>query len=105
FNQADPIALRRALLERGRERYDIYCSPCHGMTGDGDGMIVERGFRRPPSYHDDRLREAAAGHFFDVMSNGFGAMAPFASRILPRRSLGHRGLYPCPAAQRARARR
>lgn len=81
FAKADPIALRRALLERGRERYDIYCSPCHGLTGDGDGMIVRRGFRRPPSYHDDRLRQAAAGYFYDVMSNGFGAMAPYASRI------------------------
>ncbi len=81
FNQIEPVVLRQALLERGRERFEIYCSVCHGRTGDGDGMIVRRGFRRPPSYHIDRLRDAAAGHFFDVITNGFGAMASYSSRI------------------------
>ncbi|MGE5191185.1 MAG: c-type cytochrome, partial [Deltaproteobacteria bacterium] len=69
------------LLERGRERFDIYCAVCHGRTGDGNGIIVRRGFRRPPSYHTDRLRNAPAGHFYDVISNGFGAMASYANRI------------------------
>lgn len=81
FDDIDAVELRRALLERGRERFEIYCSVCHGRAGDGDGMIVRRGFRKPPSYHSDRLRQAAAGHFFDVISNGFGAMASYASRI------------------------
>jgi mono/diheme cytochrome c family protein len=70
--------------ERGRERYDIYCSPCHGRTGAGDGMVVRRGFRRPPSYHDDRLRSAPVGHFVDVMTNGFGAMLDYRQQIEPR---------------------
>jgi mono/diheme cytochrome c family protein len=79
-----PIELDRALLERGQERFNIYCSPCHGRTGRGDGMIVQRGFRKPPSYHDDRLRNAPAGHFFDVMTNGFGAMPRYGPQIEPR---------------------
>ena len=73
--------LRLALLKRGRERFDIYCSVCHGRTGDGNGMIVRRGFRQPPSYHIDRLRQAPAGHFFDVMTKGIGAMPSYANRI------------------------
>lgn len=81
YDEVDPVELRRALLERGRERFDIYCSVCHGRTGDSDGMIVRRGFRKPPSFHSDRLRQAAAGHFFDVISNGFGAMVSYSSRI------------------------
>ena len=81
FDETSQIDLRRALLERGQERFNIYCSVCHGQLGDGDGMIVRRGFRKPPSYHIDRLREAPAGHFYDVMTNGFGAMASYASRI------------------------
>ena len=81
FDQIEEVALRQALLERGRERFDIYCSVCHGRTGDGDGMVVRRGFRRPPTYHSDRLRQAAAGHFFDVITNGFGAMSSYASRV------------------------
>jgi mono/diheme cytochrome c family protein len=79
-----PVELDRALLERGQERFNIYCSPCHGRTGQGDGMIVQRGFRKPPSYHDDRLRNAPAGHFFDVMTSGFGAMPSYRSQIEPR---------------------
>jgi mono/diheme cytochrome c family protein len=79
-----PFPVTREVLDRGRERFNIYCSPCHGMSGDGDGMIVQRGFRRPPSFHTDTLRNAPAGHFFDVITNGFGVMYPYASRIVPR---------------------
>lgn len=71
------------VLERGHQRYDIYCSPCHGRAGNGQGMIVQRGFKQPSSFHVDRLREAPAGYFFDVMTNGFGAMASYASRVPP----------------------
>ncbi len=76
-----PFPLTRADLERGRERFDIMCSPCHGRVGDGDGMIVRRGFRRPPSYHTARLREMPPGHYFDVITNGFGAMGDFSDRL------------------------
>src|SRR5512146_1413896 len=76
-----PFPVTREVLERGRERYNIYCSPCHSEIGDGNGMIVQRGFKRPPSYHTDRLRQAPIGHFFDVMSNGFGAMPDYAAQI------------------------
>ena len=79
-----PFPVTRPVLERGRERFNIYCQPCHGMTGDGDGMIVQRGFRHPPSLHSDRLRSAPAGHFFDVISNGFGVMYPYGYRVMPR---------------------
>ena len=77
-----PFAINRESILRGRERFTIYCSPCHGRVGDGKGLIVQRGFRKqPPSYHIDRLRQAPVGHFFDVMSNGFGAMPSYAARI------------------------
>ena len=76
-----PFRVDGGVLARGRDRYDIYCSPCHGRTGAGDGMIVRRGFRRPPSYHDDRLRTAPIGHFVDVMTNGFGAMADYRQQV------------------------
>ena len=76
-----PFPITRKDLERGRERYNIYCTPCHDYTGSGHGMIVERGFPPPPSYHIDRLREAPVGHFFDVMTNGYGTMYSYASRI------------------------
>ena len=79
-----PFAVDLGVLERRRERYDIYCSPCHGRTGAGDGMVVRRGFRHPPSYHDDRLRNAPVGHFIDVMTNGFGAMADYRQQVEPR---------------------
>ena len=81
----DPQArdARRAALVRGRERYDIYCSPCHARTGEGNGMIVQRGFSRPPSLLDPRLRDAPVGHFFHVMTNGYGAMYSYASRVVP----------------------
>lgn len=79
-----PVELTAELLERGRERYDIFCALCHGAAGKGDGMIVQRGFRKPPSLHIERLRDARLGHFFDVTTNGFGAMPSYASRIPPR---------------------
>ena len=79
-----PVPVDRQLFERGRERFNIYCSVCHSRTGDGDGMIVRRGFRKPPSLvTTERLLEAPAGHFFDVMTNGFGAMPSYASRVSP----------------------
>ncbi|WP_371824444.1 cytochrome c [Methylocystis sp. MJC1] len=71
------------LLERGRERYNIYCAPCHGANGDGKGMIVQRGFPAPPSYHIQRLRDAPPQHFFDVITQGFGAMYSYAERVRP----------------------
>jgi mono/diheme cytochrome c family protein len=76
-----PFAVDERVMAQGRERFDIYCSPCHGRTGQGDGMVVRRGYRRPPSYHQDRLRDAPVGHFFDVITNGFGAMPDYASQI------------------------
>lgn len=79
-----PPQVDMALLSRGRERFDIYCSPCHGYSGRGDGMIVQRGFPAPPSYHSDRLRAADPQHFFDVITNGYGVMYSYASRVEPR---------------------
>jgi mono/diheme cytochrome c family protein len=79
-----PLELDRVLLTRGQERFNIYCSPCHGRAGLGDGMIVQRGFRKPPSYTIERLRDAPAGHFFDVMTHGFGAMPAYGAQIPPR---------------------
>ncbi len=78
-----PFPITRQDLERGKERYNIYCSPCHDYTGSGQGMIVQRAFQRPPSYHIDRLRQAPAGHFFAVMTSGYGAMYSYASRVSP----------------------
>jgi mono/diheme cytochrome c family protein len=77
-------AVTRALLERGQERYRIYCTPCHSELGDGNGMIVQRGFQHPPSYHEQRLREVPMDYFYDVITNGYGAMYSFAARIPPR---------------------
>ena len=76
-----PVTL--ALMERGQERFRIYCTPCHSELGDGHGMVVQRGFPAPPSYHIDRLREAPVQHFFDVITNGYGAMYSFAYRVQP----------------------
>jgi len=78
-----PFAITREHVSRGRERFEIFCAPCHGLAGYGDGIVVRRGFRRPPSYHIERLRQAPAGHFFDVISRGIGAMGDFADRIPP----------------------
>jgi len=85
-NPADymPFPVTEDVLARGRERFNIFCAPCHSRMGDGNGMIVQRGFRRPPSYHIARLRQAPLGYFFDVMTNGFGAMPDYASQIPPR---------------------
>ena len=76
-----PFPVTEDTVRRGRERYDIFCSVCHGMTGNGDGMVVRRGFRRAASFNDDRLRQAPVGHFFDAMTNGWGAMPSYASQI------------------------
>lgn len=78
-----PFPMTRADLERGRERYNIYCTPCHDYTGSGQGIIVQRGFPAPPSFHLDSLRRAPAGHFFEVITNGFGSMYSYASRVEP----------------------
>jgi hypothetical protein len=80
---AAPFLLTRAVLDRGRERYDIYCSPCHDRTGGGGGMIVQRGFKQPSSFHDERLRALPLGYFFDVMTNGFGVMPSYAPQVPP----------------------
>jgi cytochrome c553 len=78
-----PGRVTRQELDRGRERFNIYCSVCHGLTGEGDGMIVQRGFPQPPSFHDQRLRDAPEGHFFYVLTHGYGIMYPYADRITP----------------------
>lgn len=78
-----PMKVNYEMLERGRERFDIYCAVCHGRTGEGNGMVVERGFPAPPSFHEQRLRDAPVGHFFDVMTNGYGVMCSYASRVRP----------------------
>jgi len=79
-----PFAASKEVLERGQQRYNIFCSPCHDRVGSGTGMIVQRGFRQPPSFHIDRLRQAPVGHFFDVMTNGFGTMYSYADRVSPK---------------------
>jgi mono/diheme cytochrome c family protein len=76
-----PFPITEEVLNRGQQRFNIYCAPCHSQLGDGNGMIVQRGFRRPPSFHTDRLRQAPASHFFDVVTNGFGAMYSYAEQI------------------------
>jgi mono/diheme cytochrome c family protein len=76
-----PFAVTEQVMNRGQERFDIYCSPCHSKVGDGNGMIPSRGYRRPPSFHTDALRAAKTGHFFDVISNGFGSMPPYAAQV------------------------
>ena len=107
-----PLRVDAATMARGQERFNIYCSPCHGRTGQGDGMVVLRGYRRPPSFHQDRLRDAPVGHFFDVITNGFGAMPDYAAQIRPAdrwaiiayvRALqlsGHATLADVPASER-----
>jgi mono/diheme cytochrome c family protein len=79
-----PIAIDKAVLLRGKQRYDIYCTPCHGRLGNGMGMVVQRGFKQPPSYHIDRLRNAPVGHLYDVITNGYGAMLNYAEQIQVR---------------------
>ncbi|MCH7681976.1 cytochrome c [candidate division KSB1 bacterium] len=79
-----PFPITEDVLKRGRERYNIFCTPCHDGTGSGNGMIVQRGFRPPPSFHIERLRGVPVGHFFDVMTSGLGAMYDYADRVSPR---------------------
>lgn len=79
-----PFSIDAERLARGRARFDIYCSVCHGLTGDGNGSVVQRGFPQPPTYHSDRLRNAPPGHLFDVISNGIGRMPRFSDRIAHR---------------------
>ncbi len=79
-----PFPVTEDVLTRGRERFNIYCAPCHSRVGDGNGMVVQRGYRHPPTLHQDRLRNAPLGYFFDVMTNGFGAMPDYAAQIPPR---------------------
>jgi mono/diheme cytochrome c family protein len=76
-----PMPVTAEVMARGQERFNVFCSPCHGRTGEGNGMIVQRGFRQPPSFHDDRLVEAPVGYYFDVMTNGFGAMQDYRSSV------------------------
>jgi len=76
-----PLPVTKEFVDRGKERYEIFCTVCHGLTGNGDGMIVRRGFRRAASFNDDRLRQAPVGHFFDAISNGWGAMPAYAAQI------------------------
>ena len=79
-----PLRVNKQLLDRGRERFDIYCAPCHGLQGDGNGMIAIRGFRHPPTFHQDRLRQAPVGYLYDVITNGFGVMPDYAAQVPPR---------------------
>ena len=79
----DPPPVTDSLMRTGRKNFEIFCSPCHGLAGDGDGMIVQRGFPAPPSYYTDRLRAAPAQHFFDVITNGYGVMYSYAARVPP----------------------
>ncbi|PSC06534.1 cytochrome C [Alsobacter soli] len=79
-----PPPVTPALLARGRERYEIACAPCHGLSGYGDGVIVSRGFPAPLSYHEPRLRSADASHFIDVIEHGYGVMYPYAARVAPK---------------------
>ncbi len=98
-----PLPVNRELLERGEERYKIFCTPCHGLQGDGNGMIAIRGMKHPPTFHQDRLRQAPNGYFYDNITNGFGAMYGYSAQIPPRdrwacaddwSPWGSRGTYP-----------
>ncbi|HMD49962.1 MAG TPA: cytochrome c [Bryobacteraceae bacterium] len=79
-----PFPVTAEVMARGQQRFNIYCSPCHGEAGDGNGMIVQRGLKRPPSYHNERLRKAPIGYFFDVMTNGFGVMLDYSQQVSPQ---------------------
>ena len=84
FLDTFPFPVTREVLETGQVRFNTYCSPCHDRIGNGDGMIVRRGYRHPPSYHIDRLRKVENGYIFDVITNGFGAMPDYAAQVQPR---------------------
>lgn len=79
-----PFPIDEKVVNRGQDRYNIYCAPCHDRTGSGNGMVVQRGYKQPPSYHQDRLRNADVGYLFDVITNGFGAMPDYRAQIAPR---------------------
>src|SRR5271157_3070868 len=83
-SNAFPLPITPGLLERGQERYNIFCTPCHGLQGDGLGMVAMRGMKHPPSYHQDRLRQEPNGYIYDVVTNGFGAMYGYSAQIPPR---------------------
>lgn len=83
FVDTFPFPIDEEVMARGRERFDIYCAPCHDAVGNGNGMIVQRGYKRPPSYHVDRLREVPVGYFYDVIINGFGVMASYSYQLKP----------------------
>src|SRR5271157_330988 len=83
-SNAFPLPITQELLERGQERYNIFCTPCHGLQGDGLGMVAMRGMKHPPSYHQDRLRQEPNGYIYDVVTNGFGAMYGYSAQIPPR---------------------
>jgi mono/diheme cytochrome c family protein len=80
-SNAFPVPVTQELLVRGKQRYGIFCTPCHGLQGDGNGMASVRGMKHPPSYHDDRLRKSPNGYFFDVVTNGFGGMLGYSAQI------------------------
>ena len=81
LSEVFPAPVTRAMLERGQQRFDVYCSPCHDRVGTGTGMIVQRGYKQPASFHEDRLRGMPSGYFFDVISNGFGVMPSYAAQV------------------------
>jgi len=83
-SNAFPLPLTMDLLKRGEDRYDIFCSPCHGLQGDGQGMVTLRGMKHPPSYHQDRLRNEPNGYIYDVIANGFGAMNGYSAQLSPQ---------------------
>lgn len=83
FGNELPFDLTGQVMARGQQRFNIYCAPCHGRVGDGNGMIVQRGYKHPPSFHQQRLRNAPLGYFYDIMSNGLGAMPDYATQVRP----------------------
>ena len=87
-----PFAITRTDMDRGQQRYNIFCAPCHARSGEGDGMVVQRGYRQPPSLHIDRLRQAPAGQIFDRITNGFGVMPNYRPQIAVGGSMAHRRL-------------
>jgi cytochrome c553 len=83
FTDEFPFQVTREVLQRGQDRFAIYCTPCHGQTGMGNGMVVQRGFRPPPSFHTEQIRAQTVGYWYDVMTNGFGVMPPYRSQVAP----------------------
>jgi mono/diheme cytochrome c family protein len=83
-SNAFPLQLTPELMQRGKDRYGIFCTPCHGLQGDGNGMVAMRGMKHPPTYHQDRLRKVPNGYLFDVVTNGYGAMLGYSAQIPPR---------------------